>query len=79
MEEKKLVVLCGIAKGNSTIEQCSSEVSVNGKWRVGGIVGVINEQAKVLSCFNTHNITADKTSDGSSTVGGIVGGTNGRC
>ena len=73
------MVLYGIAKGNSMIENCSNNGTVKGNWRVGGIAGVINDQTKVNSCFNTGSIIAFHNNGSTlmSTVGGITGGTNG--
>ena len=54
--------------GYTTITSCSSTISGSGY--VGGIVGFLNGEARVINCFSYANIT------GGSYVGGIVGYNN---
>ncbi len=66
----------GIAGLNSgTIENCYSDVDINGSCSIGGIAG-LNDKGTIKGCYNTGNITSS-TSDGFSGTGGIAGDNNG--
>lgn len=62
----------------STITQCGREGTIDGIFKVGGIVGKA-DKSTISSCYNKANVTAyfaqDITGKKSSAVGGIVGTT----
>ena len=51
---------------NATIEQCSTNVSVNGDYRVGGLVGYLTNST-------VNNCSASGTINANSLVGGLIG------
>jgi len=55
----------GYLNKNSTVTDCYSVCSINGTWRVGGVVGYNN--GTVENCHNTGNVS------GSQYVGDVVG------
>ena len=57
---------CGILPSNNKYENESSYVSSSGGY-CGGLVGLLNDDSRVINCFSFANIT------GGSTVAGIVG------
>ncbi len=60
---------CGILPSNNKYENESSYVSSSGG-NCGGLVGLLNDDSRVINCFSYANIT------GGSTVAGIVGYNN---
>ncbi|MBN1989452.1 MAG: T9SS type A sorting domain-containing protein [Bacteroidales bacterium] len=58
------------------IEKSHSSVTVNGEWKVGGLVGLnarkagsTNTESHIVDCYSTGNVVATGTSE----IGGLVG------
>ncbi|MGN1033520.1 MAG: GLUG motif-containing protein, partial [Intestinibacter sp.] len=64
--------IAGNAGSTSVIENCVSDVEVNGKQGDGGIVGTTSGSAQVSKCVNYGEVNATLTQ-----AGGIVGSSNG--
>ena len=63
--------ICNNAKGESRIYNCGiMGGSVSGSGYVGGLVGLLDDEARVINCFSYSDIT------GGNKVGGIVGYNN---
>ncbi len=64
-----------VGRSMSLVERCTSAASVSGHWKVGGVVGYLDEQT-VVNCGNSGSVTNSTTSNenlNQQGTGGVVG------